>query len=151
MKANEMQLSYRRSAVEGASEIGLVIALYDTLSGNLRRAAAALRSNEIEKRCAELNHAFLVIGQLESWVDVEHGGELAQNLTSFYAWLRMKLLDASTMKSAEILEAQIGLILQVRSAWQQRDAGGEPAAGGASAGVMLMVPQRRNGAFSRDA
>jgi flagellar protein FliS len=115
------ELSYRRSAIEGASPIGLVIALYDTLWGDLRRAAVAIRANDIEERCRELNHAALVLGQLEDWIDLEHGGELAQNLSRFYAYLRAKMMDASIAKSATMLEAQMELILHVRTTWQQRD------------------------------
>lgn len=118
----ETELSYRKTAVSGASPLGLVIALYDTLSGDLRRAAAAIRNNDIQKRCAELNHASIVLGQLESWVDKQDGEDLAQSLSSFYGYLRAKMMDASVKQSAEILEAQIELISEVRSAWQQRDA-----------------------------
>jgi flagellar protein FliS len=126
VKTNRIELSYRKAAVEGASPIGLVIALYDTLSGNLRRAANAIRTNSIEKRCAELNHATLVLGQLEDWIDKVNGGDLAQNLSQFYAHLRAKLFEASIKKSAPILEAQIDLILQIRGAWQQRDMRSSP-------------------------
>ncbi len=121
MKRNETELSYRRSAIEGASPIGLVIALYDTLSGDLRRAASAIRNNDIEARCKDLNHAALVLGQLEDWIDHKNGGELAQNLSSFYSYIRAKMMEASLSKSAQLLEAQIDLISQVRSAWQQLD------------------------------
>jgi flagellar biosynthetic protein FliS len=112
-------LSYRKSAIEGASPIGLVIALYDTLWGDLRRAAAAIRENDIEKRCRELNHAALVLGQLENWIDLKNGGELAKNLTQLYAYLRAKMMEASIAKSAPMLEAQMELILHVRTSWQQ--------------------------------
>jgi flagellar protein FliS len=121
MKANVIELSYRRSAIQGASPIGLVIALYDTLTGDLRRAATAIRLNDIETRCTQLNHATLVIGQLEDWLDKSNGGELAQNLAHFYIYLRTKLFEAGVKQSASILEAQIELIVQLRSAWQQRD------------------------------
>ena len=49
----------------------------------LRRAAVALRASDIETRCRELNHAALVLGRLESWVDLENGGEPAQTLSKF--------------------------------------------------------------------
>jgi flagellar secretion chaperone FliS len=129
---NDKELTYRKSAIQGASTIGLVIALYDTLSGDFRRAASAIRADNIERRCAELNHAALVLGQLENWVDVNSGEELAQNLVVFYGYLRAKMLEASLQKSAPILEELIELILQVRGAWQQRDAGvAQPVAVGA--------------------
>jgi flagellar secretion chaperone FliS len=123
MKLSETQLSYRKSAIEGASAIGLIIALFDTLAGDLRRAAAAIRKHDIEKRCRELNHASLVLGQLESWVDLNNGGESAQNLSVFYAYLRAKMMEASAAQSAKLLEKQIEMILHVRGAWQKLDVG----------------------------
>jgi len=114
-------LSYRRSAVEGASSIGLMIALFDTLAGDLGRAAAALRKNDIETRCRELNHAALVLGHLESWIDRANGGDSAESLAAFYTYLRAKMMEASAKKSAAILDSQIEMILNVRSAWQQLD------------------------------
>jgi flagellar protein FliS len=121
MKTNVIELSYRRSAIEGASPIGLVIALYDALTRDLRRAAIAIRTDDIEARCGTLNHATLVLGQLEDWIDKTNGGDLAKNLSQFYAYLRSKLFEAGVEKSAPILEAQIELIAQLRTAWQQRD------------------------------
>jgi flagellar biosynthetic protein FliS len=118
---SEMELNYRRSAIEGASPIGLVIALYDTLWGDLRRAAEAMNNNDIETRCSELNHGFLVLGQLESWVAPENGGDLAASLTQFYRYLRAKMMEASIKQSPKTLEELMELILHVRSAWQQRD------------------------------
>jgi flagellar protein FliS len=116
------EMSYRRSAIQGASRIGLMIALFDQLASDLRRASAALRNNDIETRCKELNHAFLVLGQLENWVDVKNGGESAQTLSRFYAYLRAKMLEAGAIKSVKLLEMQVDMILLVRSSWQQLDA-----------------------------
>jgi flagellar protein FliS len=121
MKLSQTELSYRKSAIEGASSIGLIIALFDTLAGDLRRAAAAIRKNDIEKRCKELDHASLVLGQLASWVDMDKGGDSAQTLSRFYAILRATMMEASITQSATVLDAQIDTILQVRSAWQKLD------------------------------
>ena len=129
MVLSQTGLSYRKSAIEGASSIGLIIVLFDSLAGNLRWAAAAIRKDDIEKRCRELNHAALVLGQLESWIDMSQGGESAQMLARFYAYLRAKMMEAAVSKSASLLETQIDMILHVRSAWQKLDIGpqGEPA------------------------
>lgn len=123
MRLSETELSYRRSAIEGASPIGLIIALFDTLVGDLRRAAFALRKDDIETRCKELNHATLVLGQLNEWIDPENGGESAQTLSRFYAYLRAKMMEAAVSKSAKLLDTQIDMILHVRSAWQKLDVG----------------------------
>jgi flagellar protein FliS len=115
------EIAYRNFSIAGASPIGLIIVLFDTLAADLRRAAIAISQHDIETRCKELNHATLVIGRLESWIDLENGGESAQILSHFYACLRAKMMEASVAMSAEVLDAQIDMILQVRSAWQQLD------------------------------
>ena len=111
---NPTELAYRRTAVEGASGFGLLIALYDTLVGNLRRAIDAQRGNDIHTRCQELNHALLVIGYLEDWIDRESGGELAQKLITFYSNLRGKLIEAQARNSAEDVEREMSVILAIR-------------------------------------
>ena len=120
------EIAYRNSSIAGASPIGLMIILFDTLAADLRRASIAINQNDIEARCKELNHATLVISRLESWIDLKNGGESAQNLSHFYSYMRAKMMEASASMSAAVLNAQIDMILQVRSAWQQLDVAPPP-------------------------
>ena len=82
------ELAYRKTALGGASGFGLLIALYDTLAGDLRRAAEAERSNDLEERGRQVNHALLILAHLEEWIDRGPGGELAEQLRGFYRSLR---------------------------------------------------------------
>ena len=125
MKPGETELSYRKSAIEGASPIGLMIVLFDTLVRDLRSAALALRRDDIESRCRHLSHAYLVLGQLESWLDLERGGEAAKTLTVFYAQVRSKMMEAGVRKSAEVLDAQIEAVVKVIVAWRHLDSATE--------------------------
>lgn len=118
---NNTNLAYRKQAAEGASGFGLLIALFDTLAGNLRRAADAQSINDLEKRSQEVNHALLVIGYLEDWVNNGSGGELTGRLVSFYASLRASLIEAQVKQSVEIFEEQMRTVLQIRESWQQLD------------------------------
>jgi flagellar secretion chaperone FliS len=119
---NRTEVSYRRLAVEGASPIGLLVALIDQLISDLRQAATALHNNDIEVRCRELNHAALVVGQLESWVDRKNGGDNAELLLRFYSMIRAKMMEASIKKSAQVLEKLIEEMARVRTSWQKLDA-----------------------------
>jgi|HubBroStandDraft_1064217.scaffolds.fasta_scaffold15711_2 flagellar biosynthetic protein FliS len=112
------EMAYRKTALGGASGFGLLIALYDTLAGDLRRAAEAERCNDLETRCLQVNHALQVIGYLEDWVERGPGGELAQQLMAFYASLRRKMIEAQAKRSAGILEQQMVEVLKVRGIWQ---------------------------------
>lgn len=116
--------TYRDCTVAGASPLGLLVALFDRLAGDLRRAAEAIRQKEIEGRCRELNHALVILAQLDSWVDFENGDTSARELAAFYAYLRSAILQASSQQSAAVLEKAIDSIVNVRIKWQELDAHG---------------------------
>ncbi len=105
----------------------MLIALYDTLAGDLRRAAEAQRENDMERRCREARHALRVIGYLEDRVSRGTEGELARELTKFYSSLRSKLIEAAVRKSAEMLEQMMTDVLKLRGHWQQIELRTEPS------------------------
>jgi flagellar secretion chaperone FliS len=112
--------AYRTVAVQGASGFGLLIALYDTLAGDLRRAAAAQREGGIERRTNELKHALLLVSYLENLVDSE-SGDLAKKLIASYSGMRRRMIEAQAKQSAKILEEIMAEVLSMREVWQKID------------------------------
>jgi len=120
---------YRKTAAASSGGgLGLLIALYDTLAGDLRRMIEAERGNDLVRRCREANHALLVIGYLEECVTRGNSGDLADQLTAFYASLRRKLIVAQARRSPAIIEEQMAEILKIREAWQAMEMKTQPAA-----------------------
>jgi flagellar protein FliS len=111
------KLVYRDTAANNASPLRLVVLLYEQLIEDLRRAATAIAHGDAEKRTIELGHALEVLGQLQGRLDLEQGGEVAQNLEKFYNLLRSNLLQAQVTDSAQILRQQIAHLLAIREAW----------------------------------
>jgi flagellar protein FliS len=111
------RFAYRENAARGASPIGRVVLLYEQAIKDIGSAIAALNSQDVEKRTQSLNHALLVIGQLQACLDLERGGEVARNLDRFYGLVQKRLLEAQFSGSAEILREQMDLLLSVRAAW----------------------------------
>ena len=87
----ETEKTYLRARVQNASSAGLVIILLDMLIADLERAKAAMAEGSVEKRAAELKHAFVVLQQLDDSLDRENGGEAAQTFSSFYSAIRAKV------------------------------------------------------------
>jgi len=121
MKRTQAELAYLRAAVQNASSVGLVIILLDQLINDLKRAISAMESRDVETRCAELKHGLLVLAQLQGSLNMEKGGEAAVHFSRFYSAVRAGLMEAHLKASPEILVRQIGLLLDVRQAWQQID------------------------------
>ncbi len=116
-----IELTYRKTAVTGASGFEILVALYDTLAADLRHAAEAERHNRVEERCRAANHALLVIAHLQEWVERSNGGKLCDQLKRFYSSLRRKLLRAQAVRSAEMIEQQMEEVLHIRAVWQQME------------------------------
>jgi len=113
----DARTSYREAAVRGANPVRLVICLYQQAIEDLRRAVIALEKGAVETRTREINHALMVIGQLQGSLDMEQGGEVARNLERFYCLVRASLLEAQVKQSAGILEKQISQLATVHEAW----------------------------------
>src|SRR5271157_5817452 len=101
MTAHDSAFAYHQSSAFGASPVGQVVALYDTILRDLHRATAAIDTGEIEKRCNSINHALTVIGELQGVLDFERGGEPAQNLNNFYNVTRVMITQAGVTSSRE--------------------------------------------------
>jgi flagellar protein FliS len=129
--------AYRESEITGDNPVHLVVLLYDQLLRDLQRALDAFRKQDIERRCGELNHALVVLAQLQGSLNLDGGGEAAQSLDRFYDLVRENLLRASMEGSAALLEKQWRNILGVREAWlevERRQSPPPPRSGAANAG-----------------
>ena len=113
----DANLTYRHNEVLTADPVGLVVLLYDILLRDLREALAALTANDIEGRAAAVRHSMLVLQQLQTTLDRDRGGIVAQNLDNFYDFTRAKLLEAQIKASPEIFAEQVTFISSIREAW----------------------------------
>ena len=114
-------LDYRRATAEGASTIGLIVALYDTLARDLQKVAAAIDKTDIELRCKHTHHALLVLGHLESWVDPAAQDALSHSLREFYRYIRSQTLLVQTSGNGMAATETAMLILETRATWQGQE------------------------------
>jgi len=117
--------------------VELVIRLYEQTIEDLRQVAIAIEQNDIERRSNRIKHAILVIGHMQSSLDLEKGGKVSENLNRFYNTLRMNLLAIQFRPSKPLLNQQITDLLAVRAAWveverQQRAADATATSAGRS-------------------
>ncbi len=87
--------SYREHALDGASAVDLVVALYDGIIRFLHAAAAAAaRGDETERRVA-VKRALDIIIHLQARLRMDVGGRPAEVLSEFYASIFAQILQAS--------------------------------------------------------
>ncbi len=113
--------TYRKAQVNGASKVGFVIALYETIVADLAGAVAAISEGNIERRSAEIQHALTVLGYLQGTLNFEQGGAPARKLDRFYSVMRAKIMEGHARASAEILDSVIGHVAEICDAWREVD------------------------------
>jgi flagellar protein FliS len=120
---NQQQIAgqYRQSSTQGVNRVGLVVRLYDAIIEDLRRAREAIRTGEVERRVKAVNHALLILAELESVLDQERGGQVARHLGGFYRVTRAMIVEANVRASDAPFARLMDLFLPVRQAWQQAE------------------------------
>ena len=111
--------SYQEHALESASAVDLVVALYDGMVRFLHLAIAAVERGDEAGRRAAVKRALDIIIHLQARLRMDVGGRPAQVLSEFYASIFAQILQASQSASRQKFEHAIECVKNVRDAWRQ--------------------------------
>jgi len=139
--------SYQEHALESASAVELVVALYDGIIRFLYSASAAVERGDQAGRRAAVKRALDIIIHLQARLRMDVGGRPAEALSEFYATIFAQILQASQSASRQKFEHAIDRVRNVRDAWRQ--VAKDPKVNPAPAQVMTM-PIRRQGGLDGD-
>ena len=112
---------YRQVAAEGATYIGLLTVVLDSLAEDVRLAGIAATRGDIPGRCSASNHAFLLLGHLESWADEMDEPALKTSLLSFYCYVRNALIALQAETNEQRFRDLAIHVTQLRAAWQAKE------------------------------
>jgi flagellar protein FliS len=111
--------SYQEHALESASAVDLVVALYDGIIRFLHAASAAVDRGDEAGRRAASKRALDIIIHLQARLRMDVGGRPAQALGEFYATVFAQILQASQSASRQKFEHAIECVRNVRDAWRE--------------------------------
>ena len=107
------------AAVEAASPHQLISMLYRGVLESLAKAAGAIERKDIEQRTDLINKACQIIVNLKGCLDLEKGGEVADNLDSLYDYVLRTLMEANRGNDAAKVKEVIELMSTVSEGWSQ--------------------------------
>lgn len=110
---------YRQHALEGASPVELVVALYDGIIRFLSAAADACDRSDTDGRRAAAKRALDIVIHLQSRLRMDIGGRPAHALGEFYVAIFALVLQASQSASRSKFGQAIECVRNVRDAWRQ--------------------------------
>jgi len=111
--------SYQEHALESASAVELVVALYDGIIRFLYAASAAVERGDESARRTAVKRALDIIIHLQARLRMDVGGRPAQALSEFYATIFAQILQASQSASLKKFEHAIECVRTVRDAWRE--------------------------------
>jgi flagellar secretion chaperone FliS len=109
---------YKRSSIETAGKLELVIMCYDKTILCLNQAKDHLREGEIVKKVTKIQKALDIIAELQSCLNFEKGGEIAKSLDSLYSYITKRVILADIQKAYNIFDECVYILTELKSAWE---------------------------------
>jgi flagellar protein FliS len=129
MKETHMTFATAYSARRRYQEMGAEAAVTDAdphrlilllLQGALDRIATAkgyMQHGDVAQKCETIGKAIDIIGGLRGSLNLEQGGEIAQNLQALYDYSELRLLEANAHNDVTRLDEVVRLLGQIKDAW----------------------------------
>lgn len=115
MKAME---AYQQVAVTTQSKGRLVVMLYDGAIKFLKLALKDLEAGNFAAKGQYINRAQDILNELNAVLDMEAGGEVAQNLRSLYLFMNRRLSQANAKRDAQMIQEVIALMEELNQGWK---------------------------------
>jgi len=106
-----------QAGINDASPHRLIQMLMEGFLARVNTAKGAMEYGNVPVKGENISKAIAIVGGLEEGLDMEKGGELAQNLRDMYHYIRNRLLVASRENQPQILDEVAGLMREIKSAW----------------------------------
>ncbi|CFQ86944.1 flagellar protein FliS [Yersinia frederiksenii] len=108
------------SGVMSASPHQLIVMLFDGAQSALVRARILMTQGDIPAKGAEISKAINIINNgLSAGIDIEKGGELAENLSALYDYMSRRLLHANLHNDEQAIDEVLALLENIADAWRQ--------------------------------
>lgn len=118
MTYDKMLSKYKKTNVETASKIDLVIMCYEKAVQCLKQAKMFFEKKDFEKKAKALQKALDIIYELKGALDFEKGGQLAANLDAIYGYLTKSLIEGDISGDIKHFDSAISILDELREAWE---------------------------------
>ena len=110
--------AYKDNSISTQPQGRLVVMLYDGAIKFINQAATALAENDIPTKGTNIAKAMDIINELDGVLDMEAGGEVAQNLRNLYAFMRKHLQMAHLSNDVELMKEVASLLGELNEGWK---------------------------------
>ena len=110
---------YQQTEVQTASPEKLLIMLYDGAIQFLNKAKIGIANKNIEEIHNNIIGAQKIISEFMNTLDMEVGGEVAQNLYNLYEYLHYRLVQANIKKDNDMVDEVLTHLKDLKQTWEE--------------------------------
>ena len=110
--------AYQDNAVSTQSKGRLIVMLYDGAIKFLRLAIVEMEKKNYEAKGRYINKALDIINELNMVLDMDAGGEIANNLRKLYIFMSNRLSQANVKCDPQIVRDVIKLMEELNRGWK---------------------------------
>ncbi len=138
--------AYRQTELVTSSDPKkLILMLYDGAIRFLEQARAGVLSGDIRRRGENLSKVIAIIGELNSCLNMEAGGETSEFLRGLYLYMLTELPKVSLNNDTEIVDKSMRYLKELRKIWEQNVMGRGEVSGDARISAAPPAGQRTQG------
>ena len=106
------------TAVPGASPHQLIVLLFEGARQAVVIARAGIESGDVPQKGMAITKAIdIILNGLRASLNLEEGGDLAQNLYALYDYMARRLLHANQNNDKAALDEVLSLLTEIHGAW----------------------------------
>jgi len=109
--------TYKKSQVETASPIDLIIMMYDRAIVLLDKAKNEISEKKYEEKNTSLTKATDIVFELLTTLDNDKGGEIATSLSRLYNFVIRAITNANTSLNTKELDNAKRILSELRGSW----------------------------------
>ncbi|MBN1818342.1 MAG: flagellar export chaperone FliS [Sedimentisphaerales bacterium] len=109
---------YQQTTISTQNKGRLIVMLYDGAIRFLRQAIRDMEANDYAAKGHSIAKAQDVILELNTVLDMESGGEIAQNLRSLYNFMLRHLSQANLKCEPQMVREVISLLEDLNQSWR---------------------------------
>jgi flagellar protein FliS len=110
--------TYQQTAISTQSRGRLIVMLYDGAIKFMKLAIKELEAGDNAAKGQYLNRAQDIINELNAVLDVESGGQIAQNLRQLYVFMNRRLWEANAKRDPQMIQEVITLMEELNQSWK---------------------------------
>lgn len=110
---------YQQTHIMTSSGVQLVVLLYDAAIQSIELARRGIESNNLHDKGRFLGRAISIVGELNSVLDFEQGGEIARSLRRLYDYILTELLTANARNNTRHLDSPLRCLSTLRDGWRE--------------------------------